>query len=352
MRGSGILYSLRNLIPFIGILSIISIFKSRFIPIRPIIYIGLFCFSFIPGNVFGQYYDFGYVISQYLSLTVRLLCGLAIIAAIRDSNKLLKLIMSISIPIIILYLIWSIKGSASWYFGLRINLENIGASAILAILPFCLILGKRTLYSFGLLFVGVLFTLDARVALMIAIANIALYLLFRIRMKKIAVFGSVVFGVFSPVLIYTLFSDVMLPTSVPEADSDVEDRVRMAINGVALLAFAEYPITGIGLGSFNAFMETIYGYAKLPHGVVPYVLAQGGLIGLGVFMFLTYKSVSLPLRIFLTSKSSFYFCLMLCNVNGFVYFITRPQQDNFIYFTLLIAGWSSQFLFKNDNKSF
>jgi O-antigen ligase len=81
-----------------------------------------------------------------------------------------------------------------------------------------------------------------------------------------------------------IISPVQTPDYIP----------RLNIYIVGLKMFADYPLNGVGVGSFHLLARS-YGSVELdaPHNIFVYMLSEFGLIGLGLFLFLIMKFIAL-----------------------------------------------------------
>jgi O-antigen ligase len=81
-----------------------------------------------------------------------------------------------------------------------------------------------------------------------------------------------------------IISPVQTPDYIP----------RLNIYAVGLKMFADYPLNGVGVGSFHLLARS-YGSIELdaPHNIFIYMLSEFGLIGLGLFFFLIIRFMTL-----------------------------------------------------------
>jgi probable O-glycosylation ligase (exosortase A-associated) len=104
------------------------------------------------------------------------------------------------------------------------------------------------------------------------------------------------------------FSDRINSAFVPEEERDASAGLRPVLWGIALRIWQDHPIAGVGLENFSpvkeAYMDRvidlipsdemfalIFNQQRYPHGLYPGMLAETGLVGLGLFLTLLLRNM-------------------------------------------------------------
>lgn len=298
--------------------------------------------SFLP-SLFYDGIDHDWARSQYLSFLLRAFPGVLLFTVQISMQNIAQYYMSVGKVTILLYYLSS--GFDQFLSG---NFENIGAAVLVACLPFFLIKKK---YIWALFILLPLFLSDSRMGLLIALLS-SLFMVVGPRLKRrwFKVL-AVTFTLSVTAIVFFAARDVFFPEDLPNVREFGNERVRRAMQYFTMESITENPFLGVGMGQISILTENVWGQRILAHGFLSFIWAQSGLIALVPFLIVVGFSIYFPARAYHSTKSKIFVAIAFANINGFLFFLTRPQQDNPIFFISLVIGLLVAKLVATDMKS-
>jgi hypothetical protein len=126
---------------------------------------------------------------------------------------------------------------------------------------------------------------------------------------------------------------------LPIIESNDSAMIRVMLYLEAVKLFLSAPLRGIGVSNFSQFScLSTYGF---PHSTVLHVAAEMGLVGLGLFMSMIFKSFGILYRAALATKLPYWVFFV------FVYYFCLDQLYGSYFsssITYFMAGWASKML--------
>lgn len=240
---------------------------------------------------------------------------------------------------------------AAHWFAVRVttgrlpyNFENQGSAILVAVSPFLFYANKRILYWLS---VVCLLILGSRMGLLMLAVTLYSSMGLKQRAKErqaflIATILVLVIG--ATFVLITNFNLIAgtIRTYIPEAPPDrpIQDWRRITNNYFSVTTLRENWLSGIGIGIYQTAFYEQYRLWAIPHGFVQQFWLQCGLVNFVLFCTITWRSI----RQCVTSKHHIARAALVSNVVSFLYFFSRPQQGNFIYFAVLAMGLALPYL--------
>ena len=291
-----------------------------------------FLVSFLP-SVFYAELDPTWAKSQYLSLLARALPAACYFLFYPGLKSLCRIFF---IPLwfnLIIYFMW--------IFGLLEHLEvgsiidNSGASAIIASLPFALLYRRYGLVTVSLSLIALS---ESRMGGFVSLFTFSVWHFgITIRMRHAAVI--LFLAVTTAACFVLIFSwDVFFPSFLPNLYESIDDRVRRAIQFMSILSIKEAPLLGLGMGQISIITEQIWGKGVLAHGMLSYIWAQSGLFPFLYYLFFAFFSFMRPALYFSKGGGQIFWAISIVSASSFLMFLTRPYQDSAYLFLSLAIG--------------
>lgn len=232
--------------------------------------------------------------------------------------------------------------TAVWWYAdrasgeLLFNFENQGSAILMAIAP---LLGYQRRRLFFLLTIVAVAVLGSRMGTALLVLMVAVPFVNRGRVARDnSASFSLALGLVGSALALFLFAFSSLGRSVMAyVPSELPARVphtdwrRITANFFSMESLREDWLSGIGVGRFRVEFLDRYGLESQPHGFIHTFWVELGLLGIGSWVSVTV----LAARSAFTGRAGSATVLFVAHVTNTLYFITRPQQGNFLYFMII-----------------
>jgi len=298
-----------------------------------------FLLSFLP-SVFVAKISPSWAVDQFVSLSFRIFP--ASMAYFVKSTP--YYIIGISKFLIIMFGIFYIF----WFLGFfentfaDVNFENNGAALILMCTPFILISKSFFVSLFSYFIITLIIFSDSKMGGLISLIQITFIILYtKINFSPksgLITFYSILLAVM--LLVFLINFSIFFPQSMAEATGHEKGAGRTIQNYIGLVLLYNDPFIGIGMGQLQFLVGDFFYKDSMAHGMINYIWVQSGLIPFLFFLYVSFISISRPIRIFFEHRDPFLLALAVCNASNFLFFITRPQQGNGPYFIYMFLGIS------------
>lgn len=333
---------------FLFISIIVALFvKFTFFPISKELYQSIFytvAFFFLGLISLIQAENLAWSINALGSFSFRLLTLFlaAIIVNKMGAKYFIEKIDLVWYPIIIIAIIW--LADLFSLYGMRVNYENVGSSLLLCLAP--IILYQKKLYKL-LISTFIIFLMGSRTAtfLMFFFLMYSYFFIYSSIKIQTALFVVISTLIVSGTLYFLsgldLHSDIIntMNPLIPPDKGDY-DWVRIYHNFYGTKILQENWLFGVGIGGFQLSLVESIGEEIIPHNFIFFFTAQMGILSLLLFLLMAFYSIK-PLfntKVSSYSKLNLYQAIGLSNFISFLYFLTRPQYDNFLYFAIIGAA--------------
>jgi len=298
-------------------------------------------------------------INDFLGFVVRVGFGYTMIHALIGFNdktivRIFSVIVTLCIATYFLHVVDKRIPFLTSY-GITGQLENVGASLLIIVLPFLLLYRK---YVLSVMIVAMIFTTDSRAGAVIAFGEIVLMpvILYACKIVEgrriVQVLGMLVVGVVAAVCFSTYREYLIGIENLGPGDLDF---VRHVHNYWGLTLLADNWFWGVGLSEFQNSVVEVLGREITPHGFLFYFWVDCGVFAFVVFLIASFFAVSRCLQGYEASRDRVYLALFMANTGSFLFFITRPQQDSIFYYSILLVGLACPNViskqFKNEETS-
>jgi len=147
------------------------------------------------------------------------------------------------------------------------------------------------------------------------------------------------------------YSDRITSIFTEKEERDASSQSRFVLWGIAYRIWQDHPIAGVGLGNFSPVKETyvnevtdlvtsqemynlIFNRERVPHGLYPGMMAETGLLGIGLFLILLFRGIFCRFLTQFTSQHSMYLQVKGAQA-GLIGFAVAALFGDFQYIELL-----------------